>query len=81
MGEFVSTLGNPWLATEFNVTRQGEFFRKYGAARAGQYAELARVANERDRPRVEARTFILTRKIGGGGGLVGAGSSGDGPPE
>lgn len=79
MGEFVSTIGNPWLATEFNVTRQGEFFVKYGAARAEQFAEVARKANALLQPQ-QARTYVYTRKLIGGGGVVGAGSSGNGPP-
>jgi hypothetical protein len=85
MGEFVSTLGNPWLAEEYSVTMQGVFFQKYGARRAEQFAEIARKANALA-PKTAYRTTIITRKItesggGGSGGLVGAGSSGDGPPE
>lgn len=84
MGEFISAIGNPWLAAEFNVTRQGEFLKRYGARRAEQFKSLAQAANALA-PKTQYRTTIIVRKIGntsgGGGGLIGAGSSGDGPPE
>lgn len=85
MGEFISRFGNPWSADQWNVTTQGRFLQAYGRRRADQFAALAGTTVGGPRPdgavRVERRTYIITRKIGGvGGGLVGAGSSGEGPP-
>lgn len=86
---------NPWSAEHWNLTRQGEYVRKYGvdiaktkareagttfgamrpAAAFGQYSPL---------PRGRNFTVIVQHKganvSSGGGGLVGAGSSGDGAP-
>ena len=96
-----SIFGNPWRADQWNITRQGQFVARYGAAKAAEFAKAAGSPVHSLRPPtttevriVEARTYIMTKKIGqqqssgggtggtgGSGGLVGAGSSGDGPPE
>jgi len=54
-----------------------------GAAKGTLAVMVSGPKAEVDALKVPARTYILTRKImggGSGGGIIGAGSSGDGPP-
>lgn len=77
---------NPWVAENWNVTRQGEYVKKYGVSVATRTAKLAGSYLGALKPNVQARALynnlvIIQRKSFGGGGIIGAGSSGDGPPE
>lgn len=93
MAGFVSALGNPWLQSEWNLTKQGEFLLRYGSARAEEFATAAgtSLGGIQKKPIGEntvIRNFILIKRIGatggsgggGGGGVIGAGTSGSGPP-
>lgn len=84
-----SKLGNPWMPDEWNLTRQGEFIKLYGEGRARVFAKVAKTTLGGLKPSAMAvgdtRTFIYTKRLvtndGSGGGIIGAGSSGEGPPE
>lgn len=81
---------NPWSHEFWNLTRQGEYIRKYGLEVAKTKAKSAGTKFGAPAPRggfphhhqrplqviVQRRTIVQ----GGGGGVIGAGSSGDGPP-
>lgn len=76
MVEFVSRLGNPWMPAEWNLTRQAEFIRLYGRKRADLFAAKAgtTVGGEVADPlgpaamrQRDQRTFIIQRRVGGGG--------------
>lgn len=86
---------NPWSAEHWNLTRQGAYVRKYGVEVAklkakqagapftGSYP-YAKVGPFSPLPRGRNFTVIVQRKGAptavGGGGLIGAGSSGSGNP-
>jgi hypothetical protein len=77
---------NPWRAAAFNVTEQMRFVRKHGMALANAYANDAGTTIgglPKTEPKREQRTVILNKtiQVGVGGGVVGGGSSGNGPPE
>lgn len=78
---------NPWLPDQWNVTHQGEYVTRFGellararAAEASSFLGATRPAAEKPRPKVEHHTRIVNKTFISGGGGVGAGSSGDGPP-
>lgn len=89
MGDFISAIGNPWSADQWNVTKQGEFLLRYGQRRAEQFAKEAGTTVGGAKPdgvgpKTIVKVLIQKRVInqgGTGGGIIGAGSSGDGPPE
>ena len=90
MGEFISALGNPWSPDQWNITKQGAFVNRYGMRRAREFAQKAGTTvggpkpEDSFGPRTINRFIIQKRVINNnnqGGDLVGAGSSGDGPPE
>lgn len=84
-----SKFGNPWSADEWNLTVQGQFVAFYGEERAKVFRRAAGVKLGATKPAVvvvkDTRTFIYTKRLvtadGTGQGIIGAGSSGDGPPE
>lgn len=85
MVDMRSKLGNPWAPGEWNLTRQGEFVKLYGEGRARVFAKAAGTkigALEPGKP-IGPCTYIFTKRLvtADGGGLIGAGASGDGPPE
>jgi hypothetical protein len=88
---------NPWSAEHWNLTRQGQYIKKYGMEVAKTKARQAGATIGGPRPNVVGATgqfmplprnrnftVIIQRKgsnvTAGGGGLVGAGSSGSGAP-
>jgi hypothetical protein len=86
---------NPWSAEFWNLTRQGQYIKKYGlevaktkakqaGARIGDLKPSATIGPYMPLPRNRNFTVIVQRKgiaaPVGGGGLVGAGSSGSGTP-
>jgi len=84
---------NPWSAEHWNLTKQGQYVQKYGIEVAKTKAAQAGASLDGKRPMPQLAfapipksnfTVIVQRKGTpapvGGGGLVGAGSSGDGPP-
>lgn len=87
-------VNNPWSAEHWNLTKQGEYVKKYGLEVAKTKAKQAGTTLTAGRPVQPQRfaplprgsnyTVIVQRKGNivnvSGGGLVGAGSSGDGPP-
>ncbi len=79
---------NPWSAEHWNLTAQGQYVVKHGLEAAHKKAiEAGTTLNGKPKVSEEAqqviiKNFILTKRIGStGGGIVGAGSSGSGPPE
>lgn len=91
--EAKSIFGNPWRHDQWNITTQGQFINRYGLPKAHEFAKLAgsKVGNtkptipgELTRVVEDNRTFIFNKRGGSGGGdtiIVGAGSSGEGPPD
>ncbi len=88
----MSEVVNPWTADAWNITAQGEYVKRYGVSVATRTAKLAgsflgATKPKQDHRQIEVRNFILTKKIGSTGGsgndtgLIGAGRSGEGPPE
>jgi len=85
---------NPWAAEHWNLTQQGAYIKKYGLEVAKTKAKQAGTTVGASKPvqpqrfaplpRSSNYTVIVQRKgsnvVAGGGGIVGAGSSGDGPP-
>jgi len=79
---------NPWSAEYWNLTRQGEYIKKYGLEVAKTKAKQARAKIGDLAPRIgpdNGRYTVIVQHKGltapvGGGGLVGAGSSGTGEP-
>jgi hypothetical protein len=78
---------NPWSAEFWSLTRQGEYVKKYGTEVAKTKAKKVGAKLGDLKPRelfVQQPLTVLVqrRNIGGGSGgsIVGAGSSGDGPP-
>lgn len=85
-----SLYGNPWRPEQWNITTQGAFVVRYGVAKANEFAKAAGVNVGDLRPHdpnkptrvVEVRNFLLGRRGGtSNSSIIGAGSSGDGPPE
>lgn len=79
-------VANPWLAENWNVTAQGDYVKKYGVSVAVRTAKLAGSYLGALKPNTPPTALynnlvIIQRKSFGGGGIIGAGSSGDGPPE
>jgi hypothetical protein len=77
---------NPWSPDNWNLTAQGEYVKKYGVSVAARKARQAGTMLGALKPRpvstVLERHWIIQKNGGGGGGsIIGAGSSGDGPPE
>lgn len=80
---------NPWTFANWNVTAQGRFVQQFGLEKAQAAAKEAGTVLGGARPVSHTKTIVkhfifkkvIERTSGGGGGLVGAGSSGDGPPE
>lgn len=87
---------NPWSAEHWNLTRQGQYITKYGlevaktkakqaGARIGGPKPAAAVGPFMPLPRNRNFTVIVQHKglaaPVGGGGLIGAGSSGSGAPD
>ncbi len=86
---------NPWSAEFWNLTRQGAYIQKYGVevaktkakqagAKLGDYAPRKAVFGQYAAIPKSNFTVIVQRKglaaPVGGGGLIGAGSSGSGNP-
>jgi hypothetical protein len=86
---------NPWSAEHWNLTQQGAYVRKYGVDVARTKAREAGTKFGATRPAAaigpyspipKGRNFtVIVQHKGagisvGGGGLIGAGSSGDGAP-
>lgn len=85
---------NPWSAEFWNLTRQGMYIKKYGESVARTKAKQAgaklgdlkpRVAQGQYAPIPKSNFTVIVQRKGiaapvGGGGLVGAGSSGSGGP-
>lgn len=83
---------NPWSAAHWNLTRQGEYVRKYGEQIARTKAKEGGTYFGGPKPvpqnvKVIERHWIIQKNSGlgggvsvGGGGLIGAGSSGEGAP-
>lgn len=78
---------NPWLPENWNLTKQGEYIRQYGLEVAKGKAKHAGTKIGAPAPRINPThsTIVIVQRrtieVGGSGGaLVGAGSSGDGPP-
>ena len=84
---------NPWAPEHWNISAQGRYIQEFGmsvatrtARKAGSYIGATKPTDDR---RIIERQWILSRKIstdssGGGGGntnVIGAGSSGEGPPD
>lgn len=91
----MSDVPNPWSAEFWNLTRQGEYVRKYGVEVAKTKARQAGAKLGDLRPVVphfgpyaplpRSNYTVIVQRKGiaapvGGGGLVGAGSSGNGVP-
>ncbi len=86
---------NPWEGDKWNLTAQGKFLEQYGEILAAAFAKSAGTTIGGLKPRVFAGplmpipnsnfTVIVQRKgllaPVGGGGLIGAGSSGTGEPD
>lgn len=87
---------NPWDADGWNLTEQGRFIAKHGDKIANAFAKMAGTKIGATKPGspaaaqympIPARNFtVVVQRRGisapvGGGGLVGAGSSGDGDPD
>jgi len=85
---------NPWSAEFWNLTRQGQYIQKYGievaktkakqaGARFGDLQPRAGVGPFTPIPKSNFTVIVQHKGIAapvGGGGLVGAGSSGSGNP-
>jgi hypothetical protein len=87
---------NPWTFANWNLTAQGQYVVKHGIIKAQAAAAEAGTTLGGPKPppaqmvKVIERHWIIQKKGtqaggtggsgGGGGGLVGAGSSGSGPP-
>jgi hypothetical protein len=77
---------NPWTYKDWNVTAQGQVVVKYGLEKAEQMAKAADTTVGGLRPKPDGivtvhQTFLFRKTfVQGGGGLVGAGTAGDGPP-
>ena len=77
---------NPWSLEHWSLTRQGAYIKKYGVEVAKTKARQAGAKLGDLKPRAlfgqPPLTVLVQRRniIGGGGSLVGAGSSGEGPP-
>lgn len=83
----MSSVPNPWAADAWNLTEQGAYIKKYGVEVAKRKARQAGTTlgalPPREGPFYRHLTIIQKRGANitvGGGGLVGAGSSGDGDP-
>lgn len=75
---------NPWLADQWNITKQGEFARRYGvaaararAAEAGVTLGATKPAETEPKPKRIESVRIVNKFLGGDG----RGYDGDGPPE
>jgi hypothetical protein len=82
-----SIFGNPWRFDQWNITRQGQFITRYGAAKAAEFAKLAgskvgatkpTIPGELIRTIIDKRTIIINRRSDGG--PDGRGYDGDLPP-
>lgn len=81
---------NPWTYKDWNLTAQGQIVRKYGLEKAHEMAKAADTTVGGPRPKPSGnvtvhQTFLFRKTFqtggsGGGGGIVGAGSSGEGAP-
>lgn len=79
---------NPWSAEFWNLTRQGAYIKQYGLEVAKTKAKQAGAKIGDLAPRItpdNGRYTVIIQHKGlvapvGGGGLVGAGSSGTGKP-
>ncbi len=78
---------NPWSPENWNLTRQGDYIKKYGLSVAQRKASQAGTTIGALEPKPKTRanyTVIVQRRNiisgGGGGGGSGSGSSGNGPP-
>jgi hypothetical protein len=80
---------NPWTYENWNLTEQGRFFVAFGLVKCEQLAAAAGTTVGGPKPKpahevkvIERHWIIQKKQVGGGsgGGLVGAGSSGSGPP-
>lgn len=88
--EAKSLFGNPWRFDQWNLTVQGQFVRRYGDAKAREFAVLAGTTfpgpkpRNGDEPQRDRLVYLVTRKIlieGDGSGIAGGrGYAGDGPP-
>lgn len=88
-----SIYGNPWRAEQWNITVQGAFVQRYGVAKANEFAKAAGVKVGDLRPHdpnkpirvVEVRNFLIGRRgtnsDSSSASIIGAGTSGNGPPE
>jgi len=81
----MTNVANPWAPENWNLTAQGEYVKKYGVSVAARKARQAGTTLGALKPRpvstVLERHWIIQKGGGGGGSIIGAGSSGDGPPE
>lgn len=72
---------NPWSAEHWNLTRQGEYIKKYGVevakTKARQVGATLGAMPRKVLP-FEVRNFILIKKMGESSGAQGTSSSG--PP-
>jgi len=75
---------NPWTAEFWSITAQGDYVKRYGLSVAQRTARLAGSFIGALKPKepvpekIIERQWILSKRIGGSGGITG--SSGDGPP-
>jgi hypothetical protein len=91
----MATVANPWSAEHWNLTAQGQYVNKYGLEVAKKKARDAGSSIGALQPRIAAvgpytpipksNFTVIVQRRGisapvGGGGLVGAGSSGSGDP-
>lgn len=78
----MSEIANPWLPENWNLTAQGDYVKKYGVSVATRTAKLAGSSLGALKPRtgVTVQNLTIIQRKSFGGGIVGAGSSGSGPP-
>ena len=83
--ESKSLFGNPWRFDQWNITLQGSFIKRYGEAKAAEFAKLAgsKIGNTRPtipgeltRVIIDKRTIIINRR----GGSTDGASGGTGGP-
>lgn len=81
-------MNNPWTFENWNLTEQGRVYTERGIVAAQKLAAEAGTTLGGPKPKppnevkIIERHWIIQKKIGGGSstGLIGAGSSGSGPP-
>lgn len=78
---------NPWAPENWNLTAQGAYVTKYGISVASRKARQAgtKLGAPAPRPFAQPPFTVIVQHKGllapvGGGGLIGAGSSGSGDP-